>query len=89
MLCINAKGRLNDYRSQVLELTGGANGQPEDLSFTTREECFRSSLIVHLMNCNWATDDWRGYINYLEEAVVENVGSDKAHFQFTFNLRPN
>jgi hypothetical protein len=84
MLCINAKGRPSDYCSQVLELTGGANGQPKDLSFTTREECFRSSLTVHLMNCNWATDDWRGYLDYLEEAVETHVGLDQADFQSTF-----
>ena len=72
-LWVNAKGRLGDYRDQVLELTGGVTGRSEDLSFKTREDCFHSSLTVHLMNCHWATDDWRGYINYLEEAVDKQV----------------
>lgn len=73
MLFMNAKGRLDDYRDQVRELTGGEGGQPEDLDLSTREERFRSSLMVHLMNCNWANDDWRGYMNYLEEAVEEET----------------
>jgi hypothetical protein len=70
-LWMNAKGRLNDYRNQVLDLTGGIAGQPEDLSFATKEDCFRSSLTIHLMNCHWSTDDWRGYMNYLEEAIED------------------
>ena len=70
-LWMNAKGRLTDYRNQVLELTGGQTGQPDDLSFVNKEDCFRSSLTIHLMNCHWATDDWRGYLNYLEEAIED------------------
>ncbi|KAF2267133.1 hypothetical protein CC78DRAFT_593648 [Lojkania enalia] len=72
-LWMNAKGRLDDYREQVMELTGDATGQPEELFFKTPEDCFRSSLTVHLMNCHWATHDWRGYINYLEAAIEEQT----------------
>ncbi|KAL5371663.1 hypothetical protein DPSP01_014099 [Paraphaeosphaeria sporulosa] len=68
-LWMNAKGRLKDYRDKVLELTGSAKGIPEELTFDTTENCFRSSLIVHLMNCHWATGDWRGYLNHLEIAI--------------------
>ncbi|KAF2726701.1 hypothetical protein EJ04DRAFT_173320 [Polyplosphaeria fusca] len=76
-LWMNAKGRLNskggskDYRDRVLELTGGQAGVPNELTFDTTEDCFRSSLTVHLMNCHWATDDWRGYLNHLEVAIGE------------------
>ncbi|KAF2659610.1 hypothetical protein K491DRAFT_755154 [Lophiostoma macrostomum CBS 122681] len=72
-LWINAKGRLDDYRNDVLDMTGGLSGQPKELTFCTRAECFRSSLTVHLMNCYWACNDWRGYVIYLEQAVEETT----------------
>ncbi|KAL1606267.1 hypothetical protein SLS60_003669 [Paraconiothyrium brasiliense] len=73
-LWISAKGRVEDYRDEVLSLTGGINGdKPEDLSFDTREACFASSLTVHLMNCHWASQDWRGYVKYLEDAIERKV----------------
>ncbi|KAF2438414.1 hypothetical protein P171DRAFT_477309 [Karstenula rhodostoma CBS 690.94] len=73
-LWISAKGRLKDYRQEVLDLTGGNNGdKPEDLSFDSRERSFASSLTVHLMNCHWASQDWRGYVKYLEDAIEQKT----------------
>jgi hypothetical protein len=73
-LWISAKGGLNDYRQEVLELTGGTQGaKPEDLFFDSRDKSFASSLTVHLMNCHWASQDWRGYIRYLEDAIEQKV----------------
>ncbi|KAF1979437.1 hypothetical protein BU23DRAFT_154765 [Bimuria novae-zelandiae CBS 107.79] len=73
-LWISAKGRLMDYRKEVLELTGGVHGnKPEDLSFESRDRCFASSLTVHLMNCYWASQDWRGYVKFLEDAIEQKT----------------
>jgi len=72
-LWINAIGSLKDYRREVTELTGGQNGKPEDLSFQSRESAYESSLTVHLMNCHWASNDWRAYIRFLEDNVEEKV----------------
>ncbi|KAJ4356763.1 uncharacterized protein N0V89_004799 [Didymosphaeria variabile] len=73
-LWISAKGRVKDYRQEVLELTGGTAGVPEDLSFDSREHRFASSLTVHLMNCHWASQDWRDYVKYLEDAIEQKSG---------------
>lgn len=70
-LWVVTKG-LDDLQQQYKELTG-PNARPEDRSFGTPEECFRSSLAAHLLFCHWSTEDWRGYIRHLEDVVEENA----------------
>lgn len=41
--------------------------------FTDREDCFRSSLSAHLAFCYWSTEDWHGYIRYMETIVSQYV----------------
>jgi hypothetical protein len=48
-------------------------GRIEDQSFDTPEECFRSSLAVHLLLCNWSTEEWRWYIQFLETSIEDEV----------------
>ena len=40
-------------------------------SFDTVTAAFASSLNVHLMLCEWARENWRWYINFLEEFFQE------------------
>ncbi|CAN8100306.1 unnamed protein product [Discula destructiva] len=61
------KGGL-DLDDRFIELTG-PDARPEDKAFGTPEECFRSSLSAHLLFCHWSTEDWRGYIKWLESGV--------------------
>ena len=66
-LWILTKGH-EDLLDHFKELTG-KRGRPEDKSFSTVDECFRSSLSAHLMYCNWSTEGWRWYIQWLEEII--------------------
>jgi hypothetical protein len=70
-LWIVTKGNL-DLQERFKELTG-KGGRPEDKSFGTLEQCFRSSLAAHLLYCHWSTEDWRGYILWLENVIEEEV----------------
>jgi hypothetical protein len=51
----------------------GPNGLPQDKTFGTNSECFRSSLAVHLMFCRWAAEGWHRYIRWLERMVDKHV----------------
>lgn len=70
-LWIVTKGR-TDILDRYKELTGPA-GDPEDRSFGTLDECFRSSLAPHLLYCHWSTEEWRWYIRWLEEIIDVDV----------------
>jgi hypothetical protein len=73
-LWIVTKGHL-DLQQRFKELTV-RDGRPEDiLSFDTPEDCFRSSLAAHLIYCHWSTDDWRGYIRWLEMVIEHEVSA--------------
>lgn len=61
-----------DVHERIKELTR-RDARPEDRSFNTPEECFRSSLSAHLLFCHWATEDWREYIRWLEEVIQQEV----------------
>jgi len=64
---IVTKGRKDVYQSYE-ELTG-EDGKAEDTSFGTTDESFVSSLAPHVLFARWSSNDWRGYIRALEEAV--------------------
>lgn len=70
-LWIVAKGR-DDILERYKELTS-SQGRPEDRTFDSPEDCFRSSLAAHLLYCHWATEDWRWYVRWLEEIVDAEV----------------
>ncbi|KAE9567982.1 hypothetical protein CGMCC3_g15915 [Colletotrichum fructicola] len=68
---IIAKGGTDIYQ-RFKELTG-QDARPEDRSFGSPKECFRSSLSTHLMLCHWSTEDWKGYLKWLEYVVDEQT----------------
>lgn len=70
---IVTKGRL-DIQKRFKDFTG-EHARPEDKSFHTPELCFQSSLSTHLLYCYWSTEDWRGYIKWLEVTVKTKVNS--------------
>lgn len=62
----------SDIQERFKELTG-KKARAEDKSFGSPEECFRSSLSTHLLFCHWSTEDWRGYIRWLEYVIELEV----------------
>lgn len=71
-LWISTKGRLEDLKERVQDLTG-KDGRLEDRSYGTPEECFKSSLSVHLMYCHWSAEEWRWYIRWLEDVINQET----------------
>lgn len=70
-LWIITKGDLN-LKDRVQEMTG-KDGRPEDRAFGTPEDCFKSSLAVHLLCCHWSTEAWRWYLQWLEDVIDAEV----------------
>jgi hypothetical protein len=66
----------SDLEDRFRNMTG-KDGRPEDKSFETLEQCFRSSLSAHLLYCHWSTEDWRWYIGWMEEVIEEEVSLGK------------
>ncbi|KAH7419606.1 hypothetical protein BKA64DRAFT_651264 [Cadophora sp. MPI-SDFR-AT-0126] len=62
----------DELQNRVADLTG-SEGRAEDRAFRTPAESFISSLSVHLMLAQWATEDWRGYIRWLEQVLEEKT----------------
>lgn len=72
-LWIVTKGH-TDLQQRYKELTG-PEGREEDRSFGDVAQCLRSSLAVHSLFCQWATEDWRDYLRWLEETIESEVSS--------------
>ncbi|KAL8754822.1 MAG: hypothetical protein Q9199_004065 [Rusavskia elegans] len=70
-LWIVTKGDL-EIKDRVKTLTG-KDGRPEDRAFDSPEKCLKSNLAVHLLICHWSTEDWRWYIQHLEDAIEEET----------------
>ncbi|KAI9698088.1 MAG: hypothetical protein M1820_007596 [Bogoriella megaspora] len=64
-LWIITKGRL-DLQQRFKQLT---SNRSKHASFNSPSECFRSSLEVHRMLCQWCLEDWQAYIRWLEHVV--------------------
>ena len=72
------EGKL-DIKERIQDLTG-KDGAPEDKSFGTPEECFRSSLAVHLLYGYWSVEEWRWYVQWLEQSVDDEVSHFSTYF---------
>jgi hypothetical protein len=70
-LWVLTKGAL-DLKDRIKDMTG-RNGRPEDRSFGSPQECFQSSLAVHLLFAHWASVDWRWRIQWLEDMIDAEV----------------
>lgn len=47
----------------------GSRGLPETSCFGTVDRAFASTLAIHVMMFEWSRENWRWYINFLEEAL--------------------
>ena len=61
-----------DIKERIESMTG-KEGRIEDREFQTLEQCFRSSLAVHLLVCYWSSENWRTYLQSLEDMVDNEV----------------
>ena len=78
--------QVDDIKGQVQDITG-KDGREEDKWFGTPEECFRSSLAIHLLHCNWATQAWRGYLLWREFIIDDKVSTPVDNFMPDLQLQ--
>lgn len=48
--------------------------RPADRTYTTAADSFIASLAIHLMLAQYASEDWRGYVRWLEQMLEKKVG---------------
>ncbi|KAI9767403.1 MAG: hypothetical protein M1839_004507 [Geoglossum umbratile] len=70
-LWIVTKGDL-EIKERVQEMTD-ENGRKEDRSYGAPPACFKSSLSVHLLHSYWSTENWRWYIQWLEDVIEQET----------------
>ena len=51
----------------------GPRGLPELKSYSDPHKAFSSTLALHLIFCGWAGENWRWYINFLEDSLQETT----------------
>jgi hypothetical protein len=79
----------NDVQDYIEDFTG-RNAKPEDKSFRTLEECFNSTLSIHLLLCHWSVKNWRKYLRWLEDRMKQEVSHRTAENKlFITNKRPD
>ena len=59
-------------QNQVKSATG-SRGLPELISYTDLDKAFSSTLTIHLIFCGWAGENWRRYIDFLEDSLQETT----------------
>jgi len=65
-LWISVKG--NDLiQDRVMSAT--ENIAPDSMPFSTKERAFQESLSMHLLNAKWSSEQWRWYLNALEDEL--------------------
>lgn len=47
-----------------------------DRTYTTTEDSFVASLSMHLMLAQYSSEDWRGYVRWLEQMLEKTVSND-------------
>ena len=60
------------HRFDVADLTTPMS-RPDKNMYNDPTSCFRTTLMTHLLYCQWSTEDWRWYILYLEGMVEQEV----------------
>ncbi|EPE32642.1 hypothetical protein GLAREA_07776 [Glarea lozoyensis ATCC 20868] len=72
-LWIVTQGNL-DIFERVVQMTA-VHGRKEDRAFADGPECFRTSLTTHLLYCYWSIEEWRWYIQWLEDVIDTETGN--------------
>ena len=55
-------------KERIITETSSQNGNMLN-NFGTPSQAFSSAMSTHLLLCNWSIENWRWYINYMEEEV--------------------
>jgi hypothetical protein len=55
-------------------MTSTENLKSDQRPFSTKQGAFEESLSTHLINCKWAGENWRWYLNDLEEELQGTTG---------------
>jgi hypothetical protein len=63
----------NELMRDRVESATGSHGLSELTSFATMDRAFATSLATHLIFCDWSGENWRWYINFLEESLQEKT----------------
>lgn len=64
-----------DKLQKRVEGLTGQKGRCQDRTFNSPADGFVSSLAVHLLLAQWASEDWRGYLRCLEQVLEEKVSN--------------
>ena len=63
----------NQLMKKRIKLSTESPSLPELSSFETVDRCFAASLATHLILCDWSAENWRWYINFLEETLQKST----------------
>ena len=55
-------------KKRIMSATG-FQGVPKTSNFDTVDRAFASTLAIHVLICEWSRENWRWYINFLEETL--------------------
>lgn len=55
-------------KDRIIAETSSKNGNMLN-KFDSRDQRFSSTMSTHLLLCNWSVENWRWYINYMEQEV--------------------
>lgn len=55
-------------QERIIAETSSQNGNMLN-KFDSRNQAFSSTMSTHLLLCNWSVENWRWYINYMEQEV--------------------
>lgn len=57
-------------KERIITETSSQSGYAVN-KYDTRDQAFSSSMSTHLLLCNWSVENWRWYINFMEQEVQE------------------
>ncbi|KAH0539072.1 hypothetical protein FGG08_004370 [Glutinoglossum americanum] len=63
----------NELMRDRVQSATGRRGPSELTSFGTVDGAVLATLATHLIFCNWSGENWRWYINFLEEALQDET----------------
>ena len=65
--------KANKLLKDRIKSATGARGLPKISSYETLDRAFASALATHLIFCQWSGENWRWYIDFLEETLQETT----------------
>ena len=63
--------KANKLLQNRIKSATGSRGLPELTSYSDLDKTFSSTLAIHLIFCGWSGENWRWYINFLEDSLQE------------------